>query len=71
LTLDQAAIISTNLLDLIVLSLMLFYITLKQQFIAFIKKMQVQDGVENAAAFLRKIVYDCTGLLFGNQDKLV
>lgn len=67
LTSDQAAMISTGLLDLTVVILELFYMTPKQQWITFIKKMQTQDGIEDTAEFLRKIVYTCMGILFGDN----
>lgn len=67
LTSDQAAMISTGLLDLTVVFLELFYMTPKQQWITFIKKMQAQDGIEDTAEFLRKIVYTCMGILFGDN----
>lgn len=64
---DQAAMVSTGLSDLTVVLLELFYMTPKQQCITFIKKMQVQDGAENTAAFLHKIVYNCMDILFGDK----
>ncbi|KAI8636114.1 hypothetical protein BD408DRAFT_487106 [Parasitella parasitica] len=67
LTNDQAAMISTGLLDLTVVFLELFCMTPKQQWVMFIKKMQVQDGIERTAEFLRKIVYTCMGILFGDN----
>ncbi|KAL7336216.1 Deoxycytidine kinase 1 [Mucor circinelloides] len=67
LTSDQAAMISTGLLDLTVVILELFYMTPKQQWVTFIKKMQAQDGIEDTADFLRKIVYTCMGILFGDN----
>ncbi|OAD06438.1 hypothetical protein MUCCIDRAFT_116386, partial [Mucor lusitanicus CBS 277.49] len=63
LTSDQAAMISTGLLDLTVVILELFYMTPRQQWTTFIKKMQAQDGIEDTAEFLRKIVYTCMGIL--------
>ncbi|KAF1800044.1 hypothetical protein FB192DRAFT_1143520 [Mucor lusitanicus] len=67
LTSDQAAMISTGLLDLTVVILELFYMTPRQQWTTFIKKMQAQDGIEDTAEFLRKIVYTCMGILFGDN----
>ncbi|KAK4511533.1 uncharacterized protein ATC70_012748 [Mucor velutinosus] len=67
LTSDQAAMISTGLLDMTVVILELFYMTPRQQWITFIKKMQAQDGIEDTAEFLRKIVYTCMGILFGDN----
>ncbi|CEP18425.1 hypothetical protein [Parasitella parasitica] len=67
LTSDQAAMISTGLLDLTVVLLELFYMTPKQKWVVFVKKMQAQDGIERTAEFLRKIVYTCMGILFGDS----
>lgn len=67
LTNDHAAMISTGLLDLTVIFLELFYLTPKQQWVNFIKKMYEQDGLGEAADFLRKVVYTCMGILFGDS----
>jgi hypothetical protein len=67
LTSDYAAMISTGLLDLTVVLLELFYLTPRQQWIQFIKKMKEEDGVIETAEFLRKVVYTCMGILFGDS----
>lgn len=67
LTSDSAAMISTGLLDLTVVFLELFYLTPKQQWIQFIKKMKEQDGVTATAEFLCKMVYTCMAILFGDN----
>jgi hypothetical protein len=67
LTSDYAAMISTGLLDLTVVFLELFYLTPRQQWIQFIKKMKEQDGVTQTADFLRKMVYTCMAILFGDS----
>ncbi|RCI03452.1 hypothetical protein CU098_001504, partial [Rhizopus stolonifer] len=67
LTSDHAAMISTGLLDLTVVLLELFYLTPKQQWATFIRKMYEQNGVEDTAEFLRKVIYTCMGILFGDN----
>lgn len=67
LTSDHAAMISTGLLDLTVVILELFYLTPKQQWINFIKKMYEQEGVEDTCDFLQKVVYTSMGILFGDN----
>lgn len=66
-TSDHVAMVSTGLLDLTVVLLELFYLTPKHQWTLFIKKMYEQDGIEMTAEFLRKIVYTCMGILFGDN----
>ncbi|KAI9249334.1 hypothetical protein EDC94DRAFT_652456 [Helicostylum pulchrum] len=64
---EHIAMITTGLLDLTVIILELFYLTPKQQWITFIKKMYEQDGIEETSDFLRKVVYTCMGILFGDN----
>ncbi|OBZ90658.1 Dedicator of cytokinesis protein 3 [Choanephora cucurbitarum] len=71
LTNDHMAMISTGLLDLTVVILELFYLTPGQQWSAFIRKMYEQNGVEDTAEFLRKVVYTCMGILFGDNVMLL
>lgn len=66
LSTEHAVMITTGLLDLTVVILELFYLTPKQQWVTFIKKMYEQDGVEETCDFLRKVVYTCMGILFGD-----
>lgn len=67
LTSDHAAMISTGLLDLTVVILELFYLTPKQQWTNYIKKMYEQEGIEETSEFLQKVVYMCMGILFGDN----
>ncbi|KAI8364106.1 hypothetical protein BD560DRAFT_436932 [Blakeslea trispora] len=71
LTSDHAAMISTGLLDLTVVILELFYITPDHQWSAFIRKMYEHNGVEDTAEFLRKVIYTCMGILFGDNVMLL
>lgn len=64
---EQSAMISTGLMDLTVVILELFYLAPKQQWINFIKRMYEQDGVEMTAEFLRKVVFTCMAILFGDN----
>ncbi|KAG2199372.1 hypothetical protein INT47_001554 [Mucor saturninus] len=67
LTSDHAAMLSTGLLDLSVVILELFYLTPKQQWTTFIKKMYEQEGIEETCDFLCKVVYMCMSILFGDN----
>ncbi|CAO3686244.1 unnamed protein product [Rhizopus stolonifer] len=64
---EHAAMISTGLLDLTVIILELFYLTPKQQWLKFMKQMAEQDGVEETSEFLRKVIYVCIAILFGDN----
>ncbi|KAG1146695.1 hypothetical protein G6F37_005363 [Rhizopus arrhizus] len=64
---DYAAMISTGLLDLTVILLELFYLTPKQQWLNFMRKMVDRDGVEETAEFLRKMIFTCMAILFGDN----
>ncbi|ORE11414.1 hypothetical protein BCV72DRAFT_219946 [Rhizopus microsporus var. microsporus] len=68
---ECAALISTGLLDLTVVLLELFYLTPKQQWLNFMKKMIEQEGIEETAEFLRKVIYTCMAILFGDNLMLL
>ncbi|KAI8877414.1 hypothetical protein K501DRAFT_260410 [Backusella circina FSU 941] len=64
---NQAAMISTGLMDLTVVLLELFYLTPRQQWVHYIETVSEQDGPEETADFLRKVCYTCMGILFGDS----
>jgi hypothetical protein len=64
---NQAAMISTGLMDLTVVFMELFYLTPRQQWVHYIETVFEQDGAEETADFLRKVCYTCMGILFGDS----
>ncbi|KAI9279137.1 hypothetical protein BY458DRAFT_471271 [Sporodiniella umbellata] len=64
---EHAAMISTGLLDLTVVMLELFYLTPRQQWLKFLKNKTEQEGVEKTSEFLRKVIYTCIAMLFGDN----
>ncbi|KAG1406694.1 hypothetical protein G6F60_002733 [Rhizopus arrhizus] len=68
---DYAAMISTGILDLTIVILELFYLTPRQLWLNFIKKMLDQEGIEDTSKFLLRIIYTCMAILFGDNISIL